>query len=262
MSRPGGFGLAMFCGVTPLERCTSSSGALCLAKQFAKHEQKRCKLIETGSNILIGMSHALRYGARPTLMTALGDVTANMIQMLIAALGVGAILATSETAFAVVKWCGVAFLLVLGLMSFFRKPTEISIKTGFETNSQARFEPANGLRLFREGFLVAAGNPKAIAFFGALFPQFVDPGQPLAMQLVILGATFVFLDYSFVMIYAMGAARVMPWLVRRGGTNVIARLSGGVLIVAAGLLALIEMPETMAGPHPAPEAPASQYSAE
>ncbi|NIY75819.1 LysE family translocator [Thalassospira sp. HF15] len=217
-------------------------------------------VLTPGPSILIGMSHALRYGARPTLMTALGDVTANMIQMLIAALGVGAVLATSATAFAMVKWCGVGFLLVIGLMSFFRKPTEISIKTGFETNIQARFEAASSWRLFREGFLVAAGNPKAIAFFGALFPQFVDPAQPLALQLMILGATFVFLDYSFVMIYAMGAARVMPWLVRRGGNNVIARLSGGVLIVAAGLLALIEMPETMAGPHQTAEPPMSQES--
>lgn len=206
-------------------------------------------VLTPGPSILIGMSHALRYGARPTLMTALGDVTANMIQMVIAAVGLGAVLATSVTAFAIVKWCGVGFLLVIGLLSFFRKPTEIKIKTGTETNNQTCFEPANALRLFREGFLVAAGNPKAIAFFGALFPQFVDPAQPLAPQLLILGVTFVFLDYSFVMIYAVGAARVMPWLVKRGGNNVVARLSGGVLIVAAGLLALIEMPETMAKPH-------------
>jgi len=210
-------------------------------------------VLTPGPSILIGMSHALRYGARPTLMTALGDVTANMIQMVIAAVGLGAVLATSVTAFAIVKWCGVGFLLVIGLLSFIRKPTEIKIKTGTETNSQACFEPANALRLFREGFLVAAGNPKAIAFFGALFPQFVDPAQPLAPQLLILGATFVFFDYSFVMIYAVGAARVMPWLVKRGGNNVVARLSGGVLIVAAGLLALIEMPETMARPHIAAE---------
>lgn len=217
-------------------------------------------VLTPGPSILIGMSHALRYGARPTLMTALGDVTANMIQMVIAAVGLGAVLATSVTAFAIVKWCGVGFLLVIGLQSFFRKPTEIGIKTGTETNDQACFEPANALRLFREGFLVAAGNPKAIAFFGALFPQFVDPAQPLAPQLLILGVTFVFLDYSFVMIYAVGAARVMPWLVKRGGNNVVARLSGGVLIVAAGLLALIEMPETMAKPHISAEQPIIQQS--
>lgn len=205
-------------------------------------------VLTPGPSILIGMSHAMRYGARPTLMTALGDVTANMLQMVIAALGLGAVLATSITAFAIVKWCGVAFLLGIGLMSFFRKPSKISNKNDIETKSAAGYEVAKGTRLFREGFLVAAGNPKAIAFFGALFPQFVDPTSPLAPQLLILGATFVVLDYTFVMIYAMGAARVMPWLVKRGGNNVIARLSGGVLIIAAGILALIEMPESVAGP--------------
>jgi len=204
-------------------------------------------VLTPGPSILIGMSHALRYGARPTLMTALGDVTANMIQMVIAAVGLGALLATSAEAFAVVKWCGVAFLLVIGLMSFFRKPKETKDKSGIETKKSTVYETASRRKLFREGFLVAAGNPKAIAFFGALFPQFVDPTIPLAPQLLILGVTFVVLDYTFVMIYAMGAARIMPWLVKRGGNNVIARVSGGVLIVAAGLLSLIEMPESAAG---------------
>lgn len=212
-------------------------------------------VLTPGPSVLIGMSHALRYGARPTLMTALGDVTANMIQMAVAALGLGAVLATSATAFAVVKWCGVGFLLVIGVTSFFRKSPKINAKNGIETNNPRGYEPANAFRLFREGFLVAAGNPKAIAFFGALFPQFVDPSNPLAPQLVILGLTFVILDYSFVMIYAMGAARVMPWVVQRGGNNIISRLSGGVLIVAAGLLALIDMPESTAGTANTPKPP-------
>lgn len=204
-------------------------------------------VLTPGPSILIGMSHALRYGARPTLMTALGDVSANMIQMVIAALGLGAVLAASASAFALVKWCGVGFLLVIGLMAFFRKARGANGKTGFEMKTNAGYEPASRRKLFREGFLVAAGNPKAIAFFGALFPQFVDPAAPLAPQLLILGATFVVFDYTFVMIYAMGAARIMPWLVRRRGTNVIGRASGGILIIAAGLLALIEMPESTAG---------------
>lgn len=200
-----------------------------------------------GPSVLIGMSHALRYGARPTLMTALGDVTANMIQMVIAAVGLGAVLATSAAAFAVVKWCGVAFLLVIGLMSFFRKAQKTKSQTEIETKSVGHYETVSRRKLFREGFLVAAGNPKAIAFFGALFPQFVDPGAPLAPQLLMLGATFVILDYCFVMIYAIGAARIMPWLIRHGGNNAIARVSGVILIVAAGLLSLIEMPESRAG---------------
>lgn len=203
-------------------------------------------VLTPGPSVLIGMSHALRYGARPTLMTALGDVTANMIQMVIAAVGLGALLATSATAFAVVKWCGVGFLLVIGLASFLRKPSEPKVKTGIETKSAGMYEAVSRRKLFREGFLVAAGNPKAIAFFGALFPQFIDPGLALAPQLLILGVTFVVFDYTFVMIYAMGAARIMPWLVKRGGTGMIGRVSGGVLILAAGLLALIEMPESSA----------------
>lgn len=131
-----------------------------------------------GPSVLIGMSHSLRYGPRPTMITALGDVTANMIQMVIAAVGLGALLATSVTAFGVVKWCGVAFLIVIGLTAILRKPkasrndndTEIKIRTGFE--------PVRKRRLFSEGFLVAAGNPKAIAFlvhYSAVHRSFGGP---------------------------------------------------------------------------------------
>ena len=204
-------------------------------------------VLTPGPSVLIGMSHALRYGARPTLMTALGDVTANMIQMVVAAVGLGALLATSATAFAVVKWCGVGFLLVMGLTALLRKAKVNKGQNDIVTKEAGIYEPVRRRKLFREGFLVAAGNPKAIAFFGALFPQFVDPTSPLVPQLLILGVTFVVLDYTFVMIYAMGAARVMPWLVQRGGTNIVARVSGGVLILAAALLSLIEMPESTAG---------------
>ncbi|WP_417814361.1 LysE family translocator [Thalassospira alkalitolerans] len=204
-----------------------------------------------GPSVLIGMSHSLRYGPRPTMITALGDVSANMIQMVIAAVGLGALLATSATAFGVVKWCGVGFLFVIGLMAILRKAkgsAGFDNSNDIETKKAPVFERARKRRLFSEGFLVAAGNPKAIAFFGALFPQFIDPTIDLAPQLVVLGATFVVFDYTFVMIYAMGAARLMPWLQRRGGKNVIGRVSGGVLIAAALLLSLIDMPENMTKP--------------
>ena len=188
-----------------------------------------------GPSVLIGMSHSLRYGPRSTMITALGDVTANMIQMVIAAVGLGALLATSATAFGVVKWCGVAFLFVIGVTAILRKSRAGNDSNDIEMNSASGFEPVCKRRLFSEGFL-----------FGALFPQFINPSAELLPQLMILGTTFVIFDYTFVMIYAMGAARLMPWLIKRGGKNTIGRVSGGVLIVAALLLSLIDMPESIA----------------
>jgi threonine/homoserine/homoserine lactone efflux protein len=200
-----------------------------------------------GPSVLIGMSHSMRYGPVPTLVTALGDVTANMIQMVIAAVGLGAILATSATAFYALKWVGVAFLLAMGLAAFFRKPAGKSIKNDIVIKNITGREPARPLKMFGQGFLVAAGNPKAIAFFGALFPQFIDATQPLLPQLLILGVTFVVFDYTAVMVYAAAASRITPWVTRHGGHRAIGRFSGGVLIVAAMLLSLIDMPGSFAG---------------
>ncbi|OSQ40619.1 LysE family translocator [Thalassospira mesophila] len=200
-----------------------------------------------GPSVLIGMSHSMRYGPVPTLLTALGDVTANMIQMIIAAVGLGAILATSATAFQAVKWVGVAFLLAMGLVAFFRKPAAGNPKNDIETNKVAGREPARPFKMFSQGFLVAAGNPKAIAFFGALFPQFIDATHPLMPQLVVLGVTFVIFDYTAVMVYAAAASRITPWVTRHGGNRAIGRFSGGVLIIAAMLLSLIDAPGSFAG---------------
>ncbi|OKH87613.1 LysE family translocator [Thalassospira sp. TSL5-1] len=200
-----------------------------------------------GPSVLIGMSHSMRYGPVPTLMTALGDVSANVIQMVIAAFGLGAILAASATAFQVVKWGGVAFLLVMGLVAFFRKPAQNKSQNDIKTNMSSVYEPAKPLRMFSQGFLVAAGNPKAIAFFGALFPQFIDVSQPLVPQLLVLGATFVIFDYTAVMIYASAASRLTPWVVRKGGSRAVGRFSGSVLVVAALLLSLLDAPGSSPG---------------
>ena len=67
-------------------------------------------------------------------------------------------------------------------------------------------------QLFRKGFFVGASNPKALLFFGALFPQFIVPTEPQLPQFLILGFTFVFFEFGWLNIYAISAAKARNWL--------------------------------------------------
>ena len=94
---------------------------------------------------------------------------------------------------------------------------------------------------YSQGFLTSASNPKAIVFFAALFPQFVDtntPAAPLWLQFTLLGAMFLVIDGTSVFLYAATAGRLSAWLSKRGRLETQRRVSGSVLLGAAALLAM------------------------
>lgn len=181
-----------------------------------------------GPSIMIGMVHAVRFGVRKTLFTALGDICANMMQMLLVAVGLGVVLAQSTSAFAVIKWTGVAVLLLMGWRAW-------------HTPASPTTTPATGLhegrrQLFLSGFLVAISNPKAIVFFAAFFPQFIDPARHLDTQLLVMCPTMAALDFVFVMLYASGASGMLGFLKQK--PRLLNRLSGSVLVGTAAVLSL------------------------
>ncbi len=186
-------------------------------------------MIAPGPSHLLILSTSLANGFRRSLATAAGDLSANVIQMLLAGLGLAAILAATRFGLAAVKWCGVAYLVWLGVRQ---------IVGSFQTaDAESRLEPASLSSLYLRGFLTSAANPKAVVFFAALFPQFIEPDSPLALQLAILGATYVVVDACFLLTYAAGA----DWLSRRIGPArrvLIDRFAGGFLVVAAILLGM------------------------
>jgi homoserine/homoserine lactone efflux protein len=184
--------------------------------------------ITPGPSIVLGMVHSLNYGARKTLFTALGDISANMIQMLVVAVGLGVVIASSVVAFQVVKWGGVAVLLVMSLQ-LFRSSKNLN-------NEALKTKNAKPFRLYCSGFLVAIGNPKALVFFTAFFPQFIDPEKLLAPQLALMCPTMAFMDFAFVMLYALGAKGLLGFL--RKHPRLLNRFSGTAMMGAAGLMAL------------------------
>lgn len=183
-----------------------------------------------GPSQLLMLSNSAAHGFKRSLATACGDLTANFLQMLAAGLGLAAVIAASASALSVIKWLGVAYLIWLGVRMIRKASATESPRYGAGTTAQLR-------TLWLQGFLTSAANPKAVVFFAALFPQFIDPASPFAPQFAILSATYIFIDGAFLSVYGSGAS----WIASRfkGDAKVwIERAGGGFMIVAAILLGL------------------------
>ena len=192
-----------------------------------------------GPSVMLGSAHGMRYGARGTVPTIAGDLSANTLQMLAAAFGLGAIITNSASAFTVIKWGGVAYLAWMGINHLRHAKDGIESQNGDVVRTP--------WSRFTQGFVTSASNPKAIVFFAALFPQFVDPstsGAPIALQFLVLGIVFIVIDGSSVFLYAATAGRLSSWLSKKGRVTTQRRITGAVLIGAAGLLSLKGAPST------------------
>jgi len=189
-----------------------------------------------GPSVLMCISTSVNLGARKALVVSLGSTSAIVCIMALSMLGLGAVLAASETLFGVLKWAGAAYLAYLGIRSLLSRSTEIAVE-GQQSASQA-----SNRQVFGQGFLVGASNPKALLFFGALFPQFIDPTAPQAPQLLVLGLTFVFFELLWLGIYALSAAKAKRWLGQPRRARLFNRATGVVFLAAAGLLASSRRP--------------------
>ncbi|MBD3665697.1 LysE family translocator [Sulfitobacter aestuariivivens] len=178
------------------------------------------------SQLLI-ISNSLRHGLRRSTATIAGDLSANVLQMTAAAFGLTAIIAASADAIWMIKWAGVAYLAWIGL--------RLMLSRGDAAGPQAAAQARTGV-LFRQGFLTSSANPYAVVFFGALFPQFIDPAQPVLMQLVILGATYLVVDGAVLLLWGWAATRTLGRMKRLTGVW-LNRASGALMIGAAALLA-------------------------
>jgi threonine/homoserine/homoserine lactone efflux protein len=183
--------------------------------------------VTPGPSVLATVSTSVNRGLRQALLCALGSTSAIVCIMLLSVLGLGAVLAASETLFTILKWAGAAYLAYLGVTSLMSSGGSLLLPNG--TKAQPRS--------FLRGFLVGASNPKALVFFTALFPQFVDPSRPQAMQFFILGSTFVAFELGWLFAYAALGARAKRWLQEPGRALLFNRATGGVFLFAAAALA-------------------------
>ena len=186
-----------------------------------------------GTGAINTMSNSLNAGFRRSIWGILGQQTALIVHVLIVALGVGVLVASSPMAFNVIRYAGAAYLVYLGIRQFLSKPAAAQEQAATLSN-----EPA--WSIFRRGFWVNLLNPKAIVFFLAFTPQFIRPDQPLVAQYAVLTATIVAIDILVMWFFFAAAAKSFHrFTTTDRGQMVLSRVFG-VLFVAVGiLLALI-----------------------
>ena len=192
--------------------------------------------ISPGSGAVLSMTHGLAYGVRGASATILGLQLGVATILLIAGVGVGAVLIASATAFTVVKVVGACYLIWLGWRQW-RSPVEGGAAPGAPASAAAG---GKGLPPVKErvllGYFTNVTNPKGIVFVVAVLPQFIDPARALWPQLLILLCTTLFTDVIVMHGYAFLASRAQRWLATAKARRAQNRVFGGVLIaMGAGL---------------------------
>ena len=185
--------------------------------------------ITPGTPRIVIVSHSVNYGVRKCLWTALGDISANTVQMVLVVFVIGSFLSNNPQILNVLKWAGVVYLFYLAYDTY---ESKISSITPGENSSKSIFS------FFKDGFLVAGTSPKAWAFFPLIFPQFLDFNSNYYAQFLILMFTYVILDFASLMGYAIVAEKIVKWLKTKPRT--INSISACVLIIIATIIALTQ----------------------
>lgn len=186
--------------------------------------------LSPGAGAIASMSSGLQYGFVRGYWNAIGLQIGLAMQIAVVAGGLGAILATSSTAFYAIKWFGVAYLVYLAIKQWRALPMDI-------TDDAAVRPIGKPMAMMFRGFLVNASNPKALVFMLAVLPQFVNPQAPLLIQYVILGATMIAVDMIVMAGYTGLASKVLRLLRTPKQQKRMNRTFAGLFVGAAGFLA-------------------------
>ena len=171
----------------------------------------------------------MNYGVQKCIWTALGDVTANIIQATLVIFVLESFFKDNPNFLNIFKWVGIAYLFYLAYDIYNSKPKNVN--TG-NISSKSFFS------FFKDGFLVAGTSPKAWMFFPLIFPQFIDFNSNYIVQFLILITTYVVLDFLSLITYAVLARKLIVWI--KANPKVINTISACVLILIAIIIAFIQ----------------------
>lgn len=188
-----------------------------------------------GPAVLFVVSSGLARGSRAALWANAGILSGNTFYFLLSALGLGAVLTASHDVFTVLKYAGAAYLVYLGV---------VTIRgAGLGLTPAPHHAPgAEQWQMLARGFLLQTANAKALIFFAALLPQFLDRHAPLASQVLILAVTSVAIEFVILAAYGYLAGRAARLARQVRFVKATNRVSGSMLIVAGTAVALSTEP--------------------
>lgn len=191
--------------------------------------------ISPGPAVLLVVSQGLRHGGRRSVFSSCGILSANAVYFVISAAGLGAVILASYELFSLIRWAGAAYLVWLGLRAI------LGNHSTFLPQANGASAPIeSNWRLFINGFLLQAANPKALVFFAAILPQFVTPAQPMAMQFALLGVTSVVAEFFVLLGYGVLAGRASALARQPRFAKTADRVAGALLLGAAAGLAGVQ----------------------
>ncbi len=195
--------------------------------------------ITPGANQLLSLRNALQQGAMDAIVALSGRFSAFLLLALATAAGLGGLLLAWEPAFAVVKWCGVAYLLYLGGRMIYQSRTPRSA----QERAEERQTSLSSLRrtrweLTRQEFLVAATNPKALLLFAAFLPQFINHAAgAVPVQLIALGTAYIAVEFAAALVYAGVGGALTSFDLTARARRLLDRATGATMVTIAGWLA-------------------------
>ena len=178
--------------------------------------------ITPGLPRVVIVSHTLNYGLKKSVWTAVGDVSANIIQGILVVFLIGSFLSDNPEILYYLKWAGILYIVYLAYDTYTAKIS--SINSG-EQSTKSIFS------FYKDGFMVAGLSPKAIIFFGTIFSSFINFESNIFSQFIILMFTYVVLDFLTLMIYGMAAEKISIWL--KSKPKVLNTISACVLLIIA-----------------------------
>ena len=183
-----------------------------------------------GPAVLLVLSQGLTRGTAPSVYANLGILTGNAFYFALSATGLGAVLLASYELFSAIRWIGAAYLVWLGVNAFLGRSRVLTVGTAATTSAA---------RTFVNGLALQVANPKALVFFVALLPPFIDPHGSVVAQVAILGVTSVIIEFFVLLAYGALAGRLTA-VAARPRFERLANRFAGTMLVAAGVSVAVQ----------------------
>lgn len=185
-----------------------------------------------GPAVLLVLSHGLTRGTASSVVANLGILTGNAFYFALSATGLGAVLLASYEVFTAIRWLGAAYLIWLGASAFVGRSSVIAVTADPAV-------PTSAARTFVNGVVLQVANPKALVFFTALLPQFIDPAGSVAWQVTILAVTSVVIEFFVLAGYGTLAGRFTGRAIQPRFATLTNRVAGSLLVSAGAGMAAI-----------------------